>query len=208
MNEAAKKIADLEAAIAELKKAEAVTAEPIKLDFGCGKNKREGFKGVDIRKFEGVDFCFNIAEDRFPWPDDSVDEAHASHFIEHLTWPQRIHFFNELHRVLKKGAKATLIWPHPFSDRYWGDPTHQQAISGFAMFYLNRDWRKVNAPHCDYESNEPGPHFWHEYTCDFDNVISHSVHPAMNGRNQEYVMHALQFYTEARQDVMATLTKR
>ena len=208
MSEAAQKIADLEKQLAELK-ATPMAGEPLRLDFGCGKNKKEGFKGVDIRKFDGVDFVLNVAEEKWPWADNSVDEAHSSHFIEHLTWPQRVHFFNELGRVLKKGGKATLIWPHPFSDRYWGDPTHQAAISAFALYYLNKDWRKVNAPHNDFESNEPGPHFWHEYTCDFDFVPpAYSMNPALNGRSPEYVQHAMQFYTEVRQDVLATLTKK
>jgi SAM-dependent methyltransferase len=181
-------------------------AEPLRLDFGCGKNKKEGFKGVDIRPFEGVDIVLDIAESHWPWPDESVDEAHASHFIEHLTWPQRVHFFNELGRVLKKGGKATLVWPHWCSDRHWGDPTHHQPMSPFGLLYLNQEWRKVNAPHDDYASNTE--HTWHEYTCDFDHVISYSLAPWLAGRNQEFLQFAMYAYKEAAQDVIATLTKR
>jgi len=216
MSDTAKKIESLEAELKALKAAAPAPLEPVRLDFGCGKNKKEGFKGVDIRQFEGVDFVVNLATEKWPWFDESVDEGHCSHFIEHLTWPQRVHFFNELGRVLKKGAKATLIWPHWASDRFYGDPTHQQPMSGMALFYLNKDWRAgnkergvpANAPHCDFESNEPGPHFWHEYTCDFDNVLSFSVNPAMNGRSQEYVQHAMAHYKDAAMDVMATLIKK
>lgn len=209
MDAAAAKIQELEAELAKLKTTTTVVAEPLRLDFGCGKNKKEGFKGVDIRKFDGVDFVVNVATEKWPWADDSVDEAHASHFIEHLTWPQRVHFFNELCRVLKKGAKATLIWPHWASDRYWGDPTHQQPLSAFALFYLNAEWRKTNAPHCDFAAVKDGdPHFWHEYTCDFDNVITFSVDPNLNGRSQETVQWAMRYYKEAAQDIMGTLIKR
>ena len=206
----AAKIAELETELAKLKAvpAEAPKADDLlRLDFGCGKNKRDGFKGVDIRPFEGVDFVLNIAEDHWPWADGTVDEAHASHFIEHLTWPQRVHFFNELGRVLKKGAKATIIWPHWCSDRYYGDPTHQPPISAFALYYLNQEWRKGNAPHCDYAQND-GNHFWHEYTCDFDNVISYSMAPWMAGRNNEFIQFAMAAYKEAAQDIMATLIQR
>jgi hypothetical protein len=210
MENTAEKIKELESQLAALKAPAVVEASKpdalLRLDFGCGKNKKEGFKGVDIRPFEGVDFVLNIAEAHWPWPADSVDEVHCSHFIEHLTWPQRVHFFNELGRVMKKGANATLIWPHWCGDRYWGDPTHQQPMSPFALYYLNREWRKANAPHVDYDSNTE--HFWHEYTCDFDNVIAYSLHPALNGRNQDFVSWAMQFYKEAAQDVMATLQKR
>lgn len=182
-------------------------AEPFRLDLGCGKNKKEGFKGVDIRKWDTVDFVIDIANEPWPWADGSVDEVHCSHTIEHFTWPQRVHFFNELGRVLKKGAKATLIWPHWCADRYWGDPTHQQPMSPFGLFYLNAEWRKTNAPHCDYAQNE-GDHQWHEYTCDFDNVVSYSLAPWMNGRSQDFLQFAMAAYKEAAQDIMATLTKR
>ena len=216
----AAKIAELEAQLAALKATPAAPLVPVpeltRLDFGCGKNKKEGFKGVDIRPWEGVDFVLDIANSHWPWPDESVDEAHASHFIEHLTWPQRVHFFNELGRVMKKGAKATLIWPHWCSDRHWGDPTHQQPMSPFGLYYLNKLWRAgdpkatppipANAPHCDYDSNTE--HFWHEYTCDFDNVISYSMAPWLAGRNQEFIQFAMAAYKEAAQDIMATLIKR
>lgn len=56
---------------------------PVKLDLACGLNCREGFEGVDlygnVAKHK-VDLC------KFPWPfaDNSVDELHCSHFIEHI----------------------------------------------------------------------------------------------------------------------------
>ena len=220
----AAKIAELESQLAALKAVPAVQTqgpELLQLDFGCGKNKKAGFKGVDIRPFEGVDVVLDIANAHWPWADGSVDEANASHFIEHLTWPQRVHFFNELGRVMKKGAKATIIWPHWCSDRYWGDPTHQAPMSPFGLYYLNRDWRAgskewheskgtkgtgPNAPHCDYDSNTE--HFWHEYTCDFDCVISYSMAGWLNGRNQEFIQFAMAAYKEAAQDIMATIVKK
>jgi hypothetical protein len=203
--DAAQRIAELEGELARLKTPPA-PAEPLRLDFGCGTRKREGFRGVDIRPFEGVDFVLNAGEDVWPWADASVDEAHASHFIEHLTWPGRVHFFNELWRVLKPQAKATLIWPSPFSGRYYGDPTHSSPFSAFALLYLNAEWRKANAPHVDHASNRE--HAWHEYRCDFDHVVGYSTHPMLQGRPPQYVQEALIFCTEAAQDISATLTKR
>src|SRR5882724_1905776 len=75
----------------------------IKLDLGCGKNKREGFLGVDRRKFPGVDAVADLTEKQWAFdvdfldkyfpidddsdtslslPDSSVTEAHCSHFLE------------------------------------------------------------------------------------------------------------------------------
>lgn len=165
----------------------------MKLDLGCGKNKKEGFYGVDSLEFEGVDLVFDLREP-WPWEDESVDEAHASHFIEHLTWPERVHFFNELYRVLKPNGKAMVILPHWASSRYYGDPTHKEPMSEFAFYYLNANWRKDNAPHCG-------------YTCNFDATWGYSMHPALHARNQEYNLHAMTWFKEACQDTIATLTK-
>lgn len=56
----------------------------IKLDIGCGENKQEGFIGMDVRPFKGVDIVQNL--EKFPWilPDNSVSMAVASHVLEHI----------------------------------------------------------------------------------------------------------------------------
>ncbi len=128
--------------------------EPLKLDFGCGPRKREGFHGVDAIKFDGVDTVMDIRKTPWPWKDESVDEAYASHFVEHLTGQERVKFFNELYRVMRKGAKATIIVPDWSNDRAYGDPTHQwPPMSRWSFLYLIKEWRDANAPHCGYTCN-------------------------------------------------------
>jgi len=136
--------------------------------------------------------------------DNSVDEARASHFIEHLEWPERVAFLNELYRVMKKGAKAQLVLPHWCSSRYYGDPTHKSPMSEFAFQYVLKSWRKDNAPHCDAEQ-VPGPL---SYSCDFEATWGYSMHPALVARNNEYQQYALQNFKEAAMDLAVTLTKR
>jgi hypothetical protein len=168
----------------------------IRLDLGCGKNKKPDFLGVDSIAFEGVDVVADLRK-KWPWKDGTVEEVNASHFVEHLTAPERIHFANELHRVLRKGCKATIITPHWASCRAYGDMTHQwPPVSEFWFYYLLVSWREVNAPH-----NQ-------DYTCDFDAAWGYSPHPSLSGRNQEYQQFALTNYKEAAMDMMATLTKR
>lgn len=179
---------------------------PLKLDFGCGANKREGFEGCDRIAFPGVDHVFDAGSGRWPFEDESVTEAHASHFIEHLTnlndkW-ERVHFFNELCRVLARGGKCSLIFPHWASNRHYGDPTHKEPFSEMGFCYLNREWRLANAPATD-ASNAPGM-----YSCDFDWTYGYALHPGLTTRNQEFQQHALTWYKEAAQDIWATITKR
>ena len=168
----------------------------MKLDLGCGKNKKDGFVGVDSRPFEGVDQVADLTT-TWPWAEGSVEEVHASHVVEHFTAPQRIHFVNELHRVLAPGGKATIVVPHWASCRAYGDLTHQwPPVSEFWFYYLDSGWRSVNAPHND------------AYLCDFSAVWGYSLNPALGVRNQEYQQFAVSNYKEAISDIVATLTKK
>jgi len=166
---------------------------PLRLDLGCGKNKKEGFHGVDSIAFEGVDTVLDLGTGAWPWADNSVEEAHCSHFVEHLDAKERIHFVNELFRVLKPQAKATVITPHGFSGRAFGDLTHKwPPVHEFWFYYLSKDWRATNAPHNNF------------YTCDFNVTWGNNLHPMVQSRNQEFQQFALTFYKEAAQDTIAT----
>lgn len=176
----------------------------MKLNLGCGKTKLEGFIGVDVRKFDGVDsveVVCNLGKDRWPFDDDSCEEAHCSHMLEHLKGPERVHFFNELWRVLKKGGKCQIVTPHWASTRAYGDVSHEwPPVCEFFYYYLSKDWRKDNAPHDDGPPNG--------YVCDFEAVWGYSVHPVLQVRNQEYQQFALANFKEAAMDMSATVTAR
>lgn len=204
---------------------EEILAEPklIKLDIGCGTNKYKGPKGdatdwvgLDCVKFDGVDHIFNIGRERWPFADNSVEEGYSSHFVEHLTAFERIHFANELCRVLIPKGKCKLIFPYWGADRAYGDPTHQwPPMSPFWFNYLSREWRldQKNAPHTDAKywkgaidgQFDPGG-----FTCDFESTPAWGVgmHPLLASRNQEFQQFAMAWYKEAVQDIHVTLVKR
>lgn len=179
------------------KKLKEVAAPAIlKLDFGCGKRKREGFSGVDAIAFDGVDIVMDVTKDAWPWSDASVDEVHTSHFVEHLTGAQRVHFFNELYRVMRPNAPVTIVVPDWSNDRAYGDPTHQwPPMSRWSFLYLNKEWRDQNAPHCG-------------YTCDFEGPIGGNAEPWVAVRHEEMRMFATQHYVNALSDLVCTLTKK
>jgi hypothetical protein len=214
--------------MAKRKSALAVVPVPatLRLDFGCGPHKREGFEGVDSIAFPGVDHVLNVVQRvtmigqldprsdqslvamptgyaKWPWADNSVAEAHASHFVEHLTGRERVHFVNELYRVLVPGGTCTVIVPHWASCRAYGDFTHQwPPVSEFWFYYLSKEWRTGNAPHTD------GAHAPEGYTCHFEATWGYAMRQDLLSRNQEYQQFALGNYKEAAQDLVATLTKR
>lgn len=174
-----------------------------RLDVGCGKNKKAGFIGVDQYAMEGVDVVLNVAKDPWPWENGTVEEVHCSHFLEHLTGPQRVQFMNELHRVMKPGAKATIITPHWGSNRAYGDFTHQwPPVSEMFWYYLDADWRKTQAPHTDKAFNQDG------YTCNFSATWGYGLHPQIMPKHAEAQQFAMTFYKEAVQDMHCTLVKK
>lgn len=175
----------------------------VKLDIGCGPNKKEGFIGIDQFPMSGVDVVMDLRKDRLPYEDNSVDEVNASHFLEHLTATERVHLLNEVYRVLKHGGTATVITPHWASNRAYGDFTHQwPPVSEMFYYYLSKTWRDTNAPHTDGGINPDG------YTCDFLATWGYSYNPELNNRHPEHVQFALANYKEVVLDMMATLTKK
>lgn len=127
----------------------------------------------------------------------SVDEIAAAQLLQFLKPSERIHFVNEAYRVLKKGGKCQILTPHWCASRAWGDLAFEHPPVAEPWYHhLNEQWRKDNAP-------------WGKgYKCDFDCTYGYSMHPGIQSRNQEYQHHAIQFWKESAQDMMATIIKR
>ena len=83
----------------------------MKLDIGCGKYKREGYLGVDLKKFDGVDYPILDLRGDWPFKNGEVDEIYTSHFLEHLTDNEVVDVLKEAARVLKPGGQFEVIVP-------------------------------------------------------------------------------------------------
>jgi len=106
----------------------------IRLDLGCGRNKyRKSFIGIDISPDVGADIVLDLEKDRLPFDDESVEDIHTSHTLEHISGEGQIHLMNECWRVLKWaddsfGSGQGKMWievPHKNCDLAWQDPTHK-----------------------------------------------------------------------------------
>jgi hypothetical protein len=176
--------------------------KPLRIDLGCGNSKKEGFLGCDQHKFPGVDVVMNMLG-RWPWRDSTVDEAHMSHVLEHFTGLQRVQIFNELYRVLKPGAFATIITPYWCSNRAYGDFTHAwPPVSEFLYNYLSMPWRKQLAPDNDIQWNPAG------YNCDFESEVRYTLHPQIQAGDESSRNMAITFYKEACQDLVVRIKSR
>lgn len=118
----------------------------IRLDIGCGTNKKEGFIGID--KFDysdkyGRDFiCGNVPEVLKTFKDNSVDEIFTSNFIEHLRQDDVIEFFNEVYRMLKKGHTIEIIVPTTDNYGAFCDPTHRSFFNSYSWRYYDKTWNE------------------------------------------------------------------
>lgn len=181
-----------------------VVIEKTKLDFACGQNKREGFTGVD--ESGDADIIHDLFSFPYPFDDNSADEIHSSHFIEHLPMEYVMQngrrkdmlfaFIDECYRILKTGGKVTLIFPCASSDRAFQDPTHRRFIPQATAYYFNKGWREANK--LDH----------YNVDCDFDFIVGEVDSLIIQGRNDQYKAFAKVNYRNSIDDLHFILTKR
>jgi SAM-dependent methyltransferase len=108
----------------------------VKLDIGCGRNKRAGFIGIDFVAGDGVDIVHDLTV--FPWPieTNASDEIVMSDVIEHL--PNTVATFNELHRIARRGCRVEITYPYWRSFGCYSDPTHIHYFNENLIEYFMR----------------------------------------------------------------------
>lgn len=93
----------------------------MQLNLGCSdRHLPAPWINVDIAP--PADVIADLTQE-WPWPESSVDEVFAADVFEHLY--DRVFTMNELHRVMKPGARATIEVPNAAKGAgQWQDPTH------------------------------------------------------------------------------------
>lgn len=111
-----------------------------KLDLGCGKNKAEGYIGIDKYLYPCVDIVRDIDRHGLPFDSDSVDEVRAFHFLEHCH--DLIFVMNEIWRVLRPGGRAVIRVPCiEVGTGAFRDPTHVRYFNSDSFAYFtNSAW--------------------------------------------------------------------
>ena len=102
------------------------------LHLGCGKKRIPDSIGVDVVPIEGfVDIVHNLNKFPYPFKDNSFEEVHMYHVLEHLDNPLRV--MEEINRILKVGGKFYLRVPHFSSMGAFSDITHKRPF-GYSTF--------------------------------------------------------------------------
>jgi hypothetical protein len=117
----------------------------IKLNLGCGYDKRSGWVNVD--SFAGChpDVVCNLESFPWPWDENSVDEVAFVHSLEHLGGQVSVFLgiIQELYRVCQNDASIEIRVPHPRHDSFIGDPTHVRAITPDLLRLFDKEQCKL-----------------------------------------------------------------
>jgi hypothetical protein len=113
----------------------------MKLNFGCGHNRLDGFVNVDAAAACDPDEVWDLEQTPWPWPDNSVSEAAFIHSLEHMGANPKVFLtmMQELYRVLAPDGSVVIHVPHPRHDNFINDPTHVRAITPEMLSLFDRD---------------------------------------------------------------------
>lgn len=106
-----------------------------KLNFGCGKDIKNGYINADIVQFDGTDKVFDFNVFPYPFSDNEFDEIIADNVLEHLDDIPAV--MKELHRITKSDGTMRIIVPYYNCYGAYNDITHKHYFShlSFEPFY-------------------------------------------------------------------------
>jgi predicted SAM-dependent methyltransferase len=123
----------------------------VKLNLGCGFDKRDGWLNVD--GFAACEPDLVMDMEATPWPlgSDAFEHVLLKHVLEHVGAEFRVFaaVMRELWRVTAPGGLVEIHVPHVRHDTYWSDPTHVRAFTPLTFVMMskrqNRAWMEARA---------------------------------------------------------------
>lgn len=107
------------------------------LELGCGPNKTIADAiTVDMLDIDGVDIVCNLDEGLSFLADNSVDEIHSFHFLEHVKDVNLM--MKEIYRVLKPGGITSGKVPYFANPYFYSDPTHKTTFGLYTFAYFSK----------------------------------------------------------------------
>jgi SAM-dependent methyltransferase len=94
-----------------------------KLDLCCGPSKPDGYVGIDIIPFKGVDYVLDLNHASIPCPSETYDEIRAHDAIEHIS--DGMQLMKDIWRALKPNGLVDVLVPSTDGRGAWQDMTHK-----------------------------------------------------------------------------------
>lgn len=130
----------------------------MKLNFGCGNDKLDGYVNCDISNNVNPDMIVDITKP-LPFADNEVEEVLMFHVLEHTLKP--IEVLKEIYRVCKNGAVIKIRVPYFSSESAFSQIDHYhffsyttfdclderhvchwQGVGNFRTVYKRLKWRR------------------------------------------------------------------
>ena len=108
----------------------------MKLNLGCGTQRRDGFVGVDRFGSTATQVVADIT--KLPFREDCAREILLDNVVEHVI--DLVALMREVARVAADGARVVVITPHFTSWASWRDPTHVHHLSYFSLDHFDQGW--------------------------------------------------------------------
>lgn len=133
---------------------------PLKLNVGCGRDKRVGWVNLDISEACEPDVLRDIRTQTLPWNNNHFEEVYISGVLEQVGSNDEFLFaLNECHRVLEPGGQIVIVVPNakyaiahrdpmdirkftPDTFRYFLDGT--QEYRDYGSVYGFKPWRTLD----------------------------------------------------------------
>jgi len=140
---------------------------PLKLNCGCGSNRKAGWINIDLTE-KNADLRLDLRT-RFPFPDLSASFIYSEHFFEHLEFPTETDMFlRESLRVLIPGGRFRVGVP----DTEWPLNSYVQRDDAYFQF-ARQHWHPA---YCNTRLHSINYHFRqgseHKYAYDLETLTT------------------------------------
>jgi ubiquinone/menaquinone biosynthesis C-methylase UbiE len=105
-----------------------------KLNFGCGRDIKEGWDNVDIQESKNLTKSFDFNKFPFPIQDNIYDFIYAKNILEHLECPDKV--IMELRRIAKPNATLYVSVPHYTNKGAYSDLQHKHYFNEICFLNL------------------------------------------------------------------------
>jgi len=124
---------------------EIIKKKPLVIDLASGskadRKKALGRVTTDILDLPNIDIVCDLDEGLPFLSDNSVDEIHSVHALEHI---ENFEFLmKEIHRVLKPDGIKHLMVPHFSNPYHYSDPTHKHFFGYYTFYYYTDRQEKI-----------------------------------------------------------------
>ena len=121
----------------------------MKLNFGCGKEIKEGYINLDIKKNPGVDVVHDLDKYPYPFKDGTFDEVLCDRVLGLLE--NLVGAMEEIHRICKDGAKVIIRVPYYNSKASANDPLQKHHFNSTTFDFLTQNFETSHYTNARYK---------------------------------------------------------